>query len=86
MEDLKLVSTDDLVAELLSRHDHAVFMGVKIKSYQPGQETKEELASIDSLRRWIGNSYTCAGLCSSLSKSILNDFSEREQPLEKGDY
>lgn len=76
MDNICLVSTDDLLKELLHRFDHAVFAGVQVKG-------TEEVGPIDTIRRWYGNSYTCAGLCASLSTSILKDFSDRETEVEE---
>ncbi len=76
--DLKFVLSEDLLTELLHRYEHAVFMGVKI----PTQD-KDGIGEVVSLRRWFGNSYTCAGLCASLNYSILKDFSDREKESEE---
>ena len=75
MNDLTLVSEEDLIQELFSRNDHSVFMAIKI--------TKEttEASDIINLRRWKGNTYTCVGLCDSLSKSILNEYESKEKEI-----
>lgn len=77
MNNICLVSTDDLLKELLHRFDHAVFAGIQVKG-------TAGIAPYDIFRRWYGNSLTCSGLCASLSKSILQDFSERETELPEG--
>lgn len=91
MDDIELVPTDDLVRELLHRFDHAVFAGVRIEKtmhigeVKPGTVMEQEWGDIHTLRRWFGNSFTCSGLCASLSTSILKDFSEREKEIPEGD-
>ena len=76
MNELSLISTDDLIAELLNRHDHAIFMGLK----NPRQD------EVTTVRRWKGNSITCSGLCNSLSRSALNDFTDREEQITKDEF
>ena len=73
MADLKFVLSEELLTELLNRYEHAVFMGVRVPT-----QNESNVGEVVSLRRWFGNSYTCAGLCASLSQSILKDFSDRE--------
>ena len=75
---IELIHTDDLIEELLKRHDHAVFMGIKVR----GNKDEDDIRSV---RRWIGNTYTCSGLCSSLNRAILNDYGDREEPIGKDD-
>ena len=58
---LDLVSTDDLINQLASRYDHAVFAGVKVER-APRQD-------IESLR-WKGNNRICQGLCAHLTAEI----------------
>ena len=81
MNDVSLIPTDDLITELLNRHDHAVFMGMKIFE----QATKEKGGNVVNVRRWYGNSYTCCGLCDSLKRTILNEYDSLEKPIEKDD-
>ena len=81
MDDIKLIPTDDLIAELLLRHYHAVFMGVKVP-----WENKDKVGEIRSVRRWKGNSYTCSGMCNSLSQSILSEFGKGEEIIPKEDF
>ena len=82
---LKLISNDDLIKELLNRFDHAVFAGVRVKNPGNFNGVDEAKGDIQTIRRWFGNSYTCAGLCSSLTRTILNDYSDREEVLPEGD-
>lgn len=77
MTEQRLIPTDDLISELLSRFDHAVFMGIQCR----GGVNND----IVSVRRWIGNSYTDVGLCQSLQRSILKEYDYKEEPIEKDD-
>jgi hypothetical protein len=63
--DLELVATEDLIKELLNRHDHAVFGSMKI-----GEAPNQSRYAW----RWKGNSHTCAGIGMHLAKTILDDF------------
>ena len=78
MSDITLISTRDLVEELLDRFDHAVFAGIKVVS-------TKEVSPIQTFRRWVGNSYTCSGICAGLNQTILKDFSDREEPIPGSD-
>ena len=84
MSDIKLITTDDLIKELLNRFDHAVFAGCRVKELGKGVDGTK--GDIQTLRRWFGNSYTCAGLSSSLQRTILKDFSDREDVLPEGEF
>lgn len=77
--DLSLVPLDILVQELLDRHDHAIFMGAKTMAMPDSKQT-----DIISIRRWKGNAYTCAGLCDSLNRSVLDLFHKSETPIDGG--
>lgn len=63
-EQLELVATDDLVAEILGRFQHVVLCGMNIPI--DGEQ--------HVIRRWRGNSMTCSGLCQSASMDIINDW------------
>ncbi len=76
MKEIGLILTEELIQELLNRYEHAIFMGVKIPQLE---KDGKYVGEIVSLRRWIGNSYTCAGLCASLSRSIMSSFTDREK-------
>lgn len=54
-DELKLVSTQDLLDELLERCSPAVFIGTK---YEGGYD-----AGWKSISKWQGNAATCFGLC-----------------------
>lgn len=77
MDNIQLIPTEELLKELLNRFDHAIFMGIKVYKEQGGE--------ITSVRRWIGNSYTCCGLCESIKRSILNEFDSKEVPIGEND-
>lgn len=57
---LDTVSTDELLDELIARHDHVVFVALK-------DVTKE---SVISTRRWQGNQYVCMGLIDCIKLKI----------------
>lgn len=80
--DLSLVPTDDLLKEFINRFDHAVFMGIRLAN----DVTSKEECGIYSCREWVGNSYTCVGLCASLSRNILNRYDEKENEISKDDF
>lgn len=62
-EELALVSSDDLINELLNRYDHAVF-----GAFEDLPDGKTCYIS-----RWKGNSGTAAGLCTKIMDSIWVD-------------
>jgi len=64
MQDLTLVSLDDLLEEINKRFDIWVFSGMQLR----GRESQE----IVTMRKWRGNSATCVGLASQL-QFIIND-------------
>jgi hypothetical protein len=68
--DLELVPTEDLINELLTRHDHAVFAGL----FTPVDGT------VQIRLRWKGNTHTCVGLATDVGDAALEGFySEAEQ-------
>lgn len=72
---LELVSTDDLLKELLARCDHgAVTM---MLTNRLGNERHIYI------REWIGNSHTCAGLCADLNETILRTFREGVEEMDE---
>lgn len=64
-EDLSLVSTDHLMTAVLHRFDHAVVVGLLTTSEKRGEHKY--------VRRWRGNSHTCAGLCFDVAGVIIAD-------------
>ncbi len=64
MSDLSLVPTDDLINEMLRRHDHLVMVGMKVTS------AKGEFISF---RRWIGNSSINIGLVETAKHLICQE-------------
>lgn len=83
---LELVSTDDLVSEILKRHDHGAFVGMRTLSGEEGQ-----IGQLQIVRRWKGNSHCCAGLCDDIKQDILGDCKARqvteedESPADDGE-
>lgn len=63
--DLYWLDTDDLITELLSRFEHAIFSGMKPP--MPSGHTF-------TVRRWKGNSATCCGLAAFVSTRIIDDY------------
>ena len=78
--DLSFVSTEDLEEELLNRVDHGVIVLMHI------MEDVDGMSKYRVSRRWVGNSITCVGLSTAVSKSILQeclgDFIEEEESDE----
>jgi len=72
-EDLSLVPTDDLMSEVLSRFDHAAFIGMAC-NYTSGKDGSLHYYS----RRWVGNSHTCVGLLTDLQSVILANTDEHK--------
>lgn len=76
MNSVNLISTDDLLDELISRFDHIAFIGVK--ELQIRKDKEEKRVTLEFTRRWSGNSLTVMGLCQDLSNGVWEDFKERE--------
>lgn len=76
--DLSLATTEELVKELLNRHDHACFVGMKVLSVQSGDPKQD--CKMYFIRRFEGNSHTCMGLLDDLKVSIMDEFQTREEP------
>lgn len=72
--DISLVPIEELYKELLSRFDHAVFMGKKINGI-----------GSSASRRWIGDPHMAMGLCNDLSDEILSDLIREEDAIEPKD-
>lgn len=69
MNDLELVSTDDLLDEIMKRFDHVVFIGRKDGAEEPNVYH----------RRWAGDYHTCIGLSHDMQDRILSDLIEIEE-------
>ena len=65
MDDLQLKSTNELLNEIFSRFDHAVFCGVKL-SIKKDRDLYE--------KHYQGNYPTCMGLCDIIKTHIITDF------------
>ena len=70
MADLELVSTDDLLDELIARMGHCVFAGLQAGTHGGDNHTY--------WGRWDGNSHTCVGLAMDLNQSILDELRSRK--------
>ena len=66
MSDIQLISTKDLIDEVMNRFDHAVFSGMRV-----GSQGRDSYTA----RRWLGNKATCSGLCSQL-QYVINKVSD----------
>lgn len=75
--DLNFVSSDDLLNELLSRCDHALFTGLVVMT---GEENGEGVHRV--MRRWVGNSHTNMGLAHDLQTRILEDYRIEEGSVD----
>ena len=71
--DINLVSTNELIGELLSRYDNSIFCGVK-------KSVKEDEDYYD--RHYLGDNEACIGLCDIVKSKILIDFEEEEGELD----
>ncbi len=71
--DLKLVPTSDLLEEVLHRFDHAVFSGMRVQNNN----------DIDTMGRWHGNSFACAGLAVDVQQRCIKAFHDKSRPLTK---
>jgi hypothetical protein len=72
MTDLELVATQDLIAALFSRHDHACFVGLQIMD--EGSPSRQA-----TVRRWVGNSYTIMGLLQDTAGAIREEYMQRSE-------
>lgn len=70
--ELSLVPTDDLLNEIMQRHEHAIFAGMQIL----GGEDRRYLTR----RKWVGNGATCQGLCAELGWKIAKTADEEAEP------
>jgi hypothetical protein len=69
--DLSLVSIDDIFKEIDRRFDMWVYAGIQIR------DRKEQ--SVLTVRKWQGNSATCAGLASQLQIAIYDTHVEKDE-------
>lgn len=60
---LELTSTDDLLAELCGRFDHAVFAGMKVR---PDGKPESPDGQLYEKKHSKGNTRVCQGLCFAL--------------------
>ena len=70
--ELGLIATDYLIDELFKRFEHSVFGGLQIGV---GDGTQQQI-----IRKWIGNTTTCAGLSFSLAHAIMDTHFEQSEP------
>jgi hypothetical protein len=72
-EDLALFSSHDLIEEVMSRFDHAVFSGLKVQG--------DELPYIVH-RQQVGNILTCIGMCHSLAFTLSAEHEDAGEPSD----
>ena len=73
LQGLPFYSTDELLEELLSRHDHAAFVGAI--------ETTVE-GDVRILRRYKGNRLYVVGLCADISALVMGQWRDENKPVE----
>lgn len=76
---LKLALSADLIDELMSRYDHAIFAGIVNR---PNDEYPNRLVR---MMRWTGNDITCAGLAFGLANTASEHYNAVEQELPTDD-
>lgn len=74
---LAFYQTDELIAELMRRYDHAVFAGIKDAPGDPDAYIRTA--------RWQGNSDTVAGLCTRIGYLAIKASDEDVRPLADED-
>ena len=77
MENIKLLPLDDLLHEILSRFDHAIFIGIKSLH---GINNEQDTTPIETIRKWVGNSYTIAGMAIDGARIVMDEYHDREEP------
>lgn len=73
---LELTDTDDLIAELLSRYDHALFAGMKVQS----EDAISKDGKIVENRKWVGNTRVIQGLCFEIMCRAQASWEDRSEP------
>lgn len=68
---MELITTEQLVKELLSRCDHGAL--ILMRCGEAGHKDSTYT------RRWNGNTHTCMGLCDDLRDTILQEFRKVER-------
>ena len=58
--DLTLISTDDLVDEILARADHGIYISVR----------ERDKVYLDELLRYKGSRYMCLALCARMADAM----------------
>lgn len=71
---LELVPLQELYDELLSRFDHIIIIGLKVKD-------KDKEVS----RRWKGSHHFTMGLCGDMSNLIWKDWMDNQHEIETED-
>ena len=74
--DLELITTEDLIEELMRRADHGVFSAMIVT-----KDNKDGSGDNYAQHVWKGCSLTCAGLAAELQQRILRK--RMDQPEEE---
>lgn len=75
--DIELISTNHLIAELLSRCDHGII--ALMQTQIGGPDTSKYC------RSWTGNTHACVGLAADISSRILENFRLRQTDSPRGE-
>jgi hypothetical protein len=75
--DLSLAPTDDLVGELVRRHDYGVVAIVREGEHGEGTFTVR--------RRWFGKEHACVGVAMDLVHYILRGVHDTKEPISDED-
>lgn len=75
MVDLTLVPTEQLMMEMFSRYDSAVFAGHKVLADKGSRGSLKQ-----RYRRWNGDRSVCSGLCFEVSLCCATDQLNGEKP------
>lgn len=78
---LSFVSTDELLDELMSRFDHFVCAGLKVRPLREGEVDSAD-GQLYEKKRTKGNTRTCQGLCFALMLFKQADFDEGAQEVD----
>ena len=77
MNPLALIPTEDLIHELLARHDHGAIALLKVG--MAGDDVA--MGKVTKLIKWRGNSETCVGLCAYAQHRIIESYLETAEDI-----
>ena len=76
MSALTLIATDELIIELLSRYDHAIFAGIK------NRPTDEHPHATLRSWRYVGNEHIAVSLGHKIMQVCQENMDQQETPIE----